>query len=205
MSPYFVEFRILIRDIGLYCLGNDLFNNIKQNVYKVKRFNIEMKKRGLSDVVATVLIVLLALAAVTIVWSFIGPSLQGAGEQIEEQSQCSQTEVELKGCTISGSNPVTRIVTGSFTTQLISGSAAQYKIVLENTNRTTKVVSVGIPAPQAIFGTDNQLSITMVNSPLIAKWEIIKGTAAAVIRNDEGELIICSPNIIEITCTNNIP
>ncbi len=184
-----------------------LVKMIKQNVYKAKRFNIEMKKRGLSDVVATVLIVLLALAAVTIVWRFIGPSLQGAGEQIEEQSQCSQTEVQLKGCTISSAKPITKIVAGSFTTQLTKGNAARYKIILENTNTAAKFVSGEItPSPPLnVFQTNAQVSITMTNSPLITSGHVIKGTVAAVIKNPTGEFITCAPSVVEIACTNSIP
>jgi hypothetical protein len=42
-----------------------------------------MAKRGLSDVVTTVLIILLVLAAVAIIWSFLGGFLQSSSETIQ--------------------------------------------------------------------------------------------------------------------------
>ena len=53
-----------------------------------------MKKRGLSNLIATVLIVLLALAAVAIVWGFIKPVLEGAGPSVELGTKCVDVEVD---------------------------------------------------------------------------------------------------------------
>ncbi|MBX4212571.1 hypothetical protein KW787_03920 [Candidatus Pacearchaeota archaeon] len=50
-------------------------------------------KKGLSDVVTTVLIILLVLASIVIVWSFIRPTLKNAGEQIETDSLTSSLVV----------------------------------------------------------------------------------------------------------------
>jgi len=58
-------------------------------IYKGVLLGLRMKKRGLSDVVTTVLIVLLALAAIAIVWAFIVPIFYEAGGGID-------TEVDLK-------------------------------------------------------------------------------------------------------------
>lgn len=54
-------------------------------------------KRGLSDVVTTVLIILLALAAITIVWSFVGSTVENVGESTG-QAQCLTARVEPTGC-----------------------------------------------------------------------------------------------------------
>src|SRR3989344_4011525 len=45
-----------------------------------------MNKRGLSGIIATVLIILLALAAVVIIWAFISPILEKGGGGISDQS-----------------------------------------------------------------------------------------------------------------------
>src|SRR3989344_8936329 len=42
-----------------------------------------MNKRGLSDVVTTVLIILLALAAIVIIWAFVKPVIFSSGGKIE--------------------------------------------------------------------------------------------------------------------------
>ncbi len=53
-------------------------------------------KRGLSDVVTTVLIILLAIAAVLIVWSFVKPAIQKAGESLT--TSCIELELEPTSC-----------------------------------------------------------------------------------------------------------
>lgn len=54
-------------------------------------------KRGLSDVITTVLIILLALAAVAIVWSFVMPLIQRAGEEVN--SDCFTISLTPESCT----------------------------------------------------------------------------------------------------------
>src|SRR3989338_3791319 len=46
-----------------------------------------MQKRALSNIVVTVLIVLLALAAIAIVWNVIGPMLKKTGEGIRSETE----------------------------------------------------------------------------------------------------------------------
>ena len=41
-----------------------------------------MKKRGLSQVVTTVLLILIVLVAVTIIWAFVRPTIEKTSEQI---------------------------------------------------------------------------------------------------------------------------
>ena len=62
---------------------------------------MQMKKRGLSDVVAVTLIILLAIAAVAIVWTFVKSTLQGAGEEIT--NNCLSVDVKPTKCVIGSS------------------------------------------------------------------------------------------------------
>lgn len=57
-------------------------------------------KRGLSDVVTTGLIILLAIAAVVIVWSFVRPAITDVGEKIS--GECLTVDVEPVSCTSGG-------------------------------------------------------------------------------------------------------
>src|SRR3989344_5795732 len=58
-------------------------------------------KKGLSDIVATVLIVLLALAAVAIVWGFLRPVFTNAASTTSLRSQCISVDVQPTVCTYS--------------------------------------------------------------------------------------------------------
>lgn len=50
--------------------------------------NFTKGKRGLSDVITTVLIILLVLAAVVLIWGFIRKPIEQGGQQIELSSAC---------------------------------------------------------------------------------------------------------------------
>jgi len=57
-----------------------------------------MNNKGVSAVVANVLIVLLVVAAVAILWAIIGQTIGGAGDEIASQTTCQQVSLEITGC-----------------------------------------------------------------------------------------------------------
>ena len=67
---------------------------MKGGVYKFMRIN----KKGLSDVITAVLIILLVLAAIVIIWSFVKPAIETSGGSIEPKSKCVSTTVEPVSC-----------------------------------------------------------------------------------------------------------
>lgn len=58
-----------------------------------------MKKRGLSDVVTTGLVILLAIAAVVIVWTFVKPTIIGVGEKVISGGDCLSLVFTPLSCT----------------------------------------------------------------------------------------------------------
>jgi hypothetical protein len=67
-----------------------------------------MNKKGLSDIVATVLIVLLALAAVAIVWGFLRPMFDTAAQETDLRSQCFSVDVQPTLCTYNSTTVLVR-------------------------------------------------------------------------------------------------
>ena len=57
-------------------------------------------KKGISDVVTTVLIVLLSLVAIAVVWSFLSPLITRSGTQIAQTEACLSASLEVSGCKI---------------------------------------------------------------------------------------------------------
>lgn len=57
-------------------------------------------KRGLSDVVTTVLIILLVLAAVAIIWGYLRGSLVQSGQQISGATSCLGLDLKVKSCKV---------------------------------------------------------------------------------------------------------
>jgi hypothetical protein len=79
------------------------YNN-KENIYKQKSRVICMRKvmdkKGLSDIVTTLLIVLLGLAAVVLIWQIgIKPILYKGSAQIGMTTACMDVGIEATSCT----------------------------------------------------------------------------------------------------------
>ncbi len=70
------------------------------------------QKRGMSDVVTVSLIILLAIAAVVIVWSFVRPTLEGTGQQVGT-ANCLAVSIKPVSCDISSDQVVVESGTGS--------------------------------------------------------------------------------------------
>ena len=59
-------------------------------------------KKGLSDIVTTVLIILLVAVAVAAVWAFVAPSLSGTGKQFTKTQVCISNIIEPITCETDG-------------------------------------------------------------------------------------------------------
>jgi 5,10-methylene-tetrahydrofolate dehydrogenase/methenyl tetrahydrofolate cyclohydrolase len=58
-----------------------------------------MNKKGVSAVIANVLIILLVVAAVAILGAIIKPTIEGAKDEIESSTACQQLNMEILSCT----------------------------------------------------------------------------------------------------------
>jgi len=61
-------------------------------------------KKGLSDVITTVLIVLLTLVAVGLLWGFLSPLFLESGEKINTAKACLSVDLTIAGCVVDGNN-----------------------------------------------------------------------------------------------------
>lgn len=82
-------------------------------------------KKGLSDVVTTVLIILLVVAAVASIWVFIQPTLKSAGSGIQRGQVCLTSSVEPLAC------------------KYINASSGTYNVAYRRTSDNTLVKSLG--------------------------------------------------------------
>ena len=90
-------------------------------------------KRGLSDVVTVALVLLLSIAAVMIVWSFVLPMLQGIGDDVKVP--CFNIDVKAVSCDATG-NTVT-VSYGSGTNVTVNSVKLQFYNSAGNPVRTT--------------------------------------------------------------------
>jgi len=148
---------------------------------------LKNNRKGLSDVITTVLIILLVLAAVVLIWSFIRRPLESGGKQIEASGQCLQLDLVPTACTNNSAN-------ATVTVQWKGGSDVELKkvkIVVSGKDGTNKVLEVNAPSPLAtVSGTVN---ITGVPGPYVA-------SVAGVVSTTDGSLVTCPESLTKISC-----
>ncbi len=147
-----------------------------------------LKKKGLSDVVATVLIILLALAAVVIVWSFVSPSLRNSGTQIDVQSKCLATELKPTSCTLTADDATANV-------ELSRGDAPQLmKLMVEDSEGAKTVTATAEDAPQELYTTKS------VSADLPAGAHTPYKVSAIAVFTVDGNNYDCMPSTTTITC-----
>lgn len=145
-----------------------------------------MKKRGLSDLVATVLIVLLALAAVMLVWGFLKPAFERTGSQIDLRSQCIDIEVEPTACTYDSNN------TAVVTVKVLSGEPTQVYAAVEFDDNTANANRVTAPPMLATK------AVTVVN---VSAGAPVTAKAAGVVTDTQNNYEICTESPVSMPCT----
>jgi len=145
-----------------------------------------INKKGLSDVVTTVLIILLALAAVIIIWSFVRPAIQTAGKGVTTGTECFKTDIEVISCD-EGDN----------------------KIVVKNNGQKAEKVKVVYTTSAGVATTEDIPSLASFNqqnvlegdfNPVVAITAGDKVSASAVLVADDGTETVCAPSQQPVTC-----
>lgn len=105
-----------------------------------KNTTTKMNRKGLSDVITNVLIILLVIVAVGIIAAFVMPLLRNTGTQVTEGTSCLSANVEVASCVYNSSlptNPATLIIkrgAGAYSVEAV-------RYVLERADGTTNVTS----------------------------------------------------------------
>lgn len=117
------------------------FGSAISKIYIPKQFNLIMNnKKGVSDIVVTILLVLLALAAIAIVWGFIKGQLTGSQSEILKAQACLNLKLDPISCDISGQTASVRYKLESSSTNLTG-----VRVLIEKTDGSSSPETV----PQA--------------------------------------------------------
>ena len=139
-----------------------------------------ISKRGLSDVVTTVLIVLLTIVAIAILWSFLQPLFTSSGQKVQTQQQCLALSLEVTGCqsTVGTTNATIKRNPGAATLK-------EVKLVFESPDGSTKVVTetAAIPA---------ELETKFVDAGDLG-FDAVKVSVAGGIDDGKGGTTYCNP------------
>ena len=150
-------------------------------------------KRGLSNIVATVLIVLLSLVAVSVVWIFLSPVFEESSLKARADSLCVDTEVKPMKCEYINSD-------GSFnlTSAVLkhnSGEVKKMKAVLIYEDGETKIAEASSSGQYSSieFATNQLLGITHSKEP-----QSLEGWPVVQVSN--GEFFTCTQSPVKIDC-----
>lgn len=145
-----------------------------------------MNKKGLSDIVATILIVLLALAAVGIVAGFLLPIIRDSGDSATLSVKCLDSEVEMVSCVHNSTTNQTRVLV-----RLVKGGDVKDVVVgvdyTDGSTETNRTGTVGLLATKDVFIHDTK--------------NVTQARAYPVIGNDEGDEHVCQNSPVA-DCTN---
>jgi len=155
--------------------------------------NLKKSKRGLSDVVTTVLIVLIALAAVAIVWGFIQPSLRSDASQIT--SGCITLELIPQSCSYVSNgeaenptyNSIVRI--GRGTDQI---TLSEVKVIFELGDRSEVRTSSSVP--ESLGST----SLTFANF----SKQPVEISVAGLIKTESNSEKLCPQSSAKVECVS---
>jgi hypothetical protein len=151
-----------------------------------------MNKRGLSNIVATVLIVLLALAAVAIVWGFLRPTFNRAASSTNLKSSCFLVELEPTLCSVNYTSGVANVAY-----QLVSDNErlSAVTLVVEDNNGITKTNNVAERPANAMESKIGEVtSLDTTAYPYTAR-------VAAVV-SDGTNTEVCAESA-DLACTDN--
>ena len=139
-------------------------------------------KRGISDVVTTVLIILLVLAAVAIIWGYLRNALVESGEQIT--SDCLTLDLAPESCSSTANLATVKYGRNS-------GEANLKNVSLILNVGGNSVVSSATNIPKALESFTQTVAVTAKASTF---------SVAGTITTESGSELLC-PQSKEIVCT----
>lgn len=156
-----------------------------------------MQKRGLSDIITTVLIILLAIAAVVMIWSFIKKPIEQGGTQIQASSDCFALKIVPKSCVLYNSTTASGKDMANVTAQWAEGTAkpTKVKLVITGANGLNNVTEVNGPASVLETTAVTPLNVSKLTGTLVF-------TAVGEIQASDGTIVPCTSSTQEsLTCT----
>ena len=148
-----------------------------------------IKKKGVSDVVSTILIVLLAVAAVAIIGAVVLRNVGDSGSKIEGQTSCTNLEVSAIKCVYDDADSKGINLTYSRGARGSELTLSKMILVVENTAGTSLLNDTAVLNPlQSVTGNFTRVS------GIPSKFSV-----AGVIRTNDGRDVTC-PASVKVDC-----
>ncbi len=145
-------------------------------------------KKGLSDIVTNVLIILLVLVAVSIIWLFLRPTIQGGAGALGGASDCLTVQVEPVSCSNNATDATITIRRGAGT-----GVLEDLKVIFDTAGVRTVIDASDLGAFELLELESNTYTFNGVG-------DVDSVTVAAVVSDGSGGLKTCSEGTVKATC-----
>lgn len=153
-----------------------------------------MNKRGLSDVITTVLIILLVLAAVAIIWAFLQPAIKRSISQVT--GECLTLNLKPVSCTY---NSATNVPFVKVTRDAGKATLKEVILLFEIPGGDEVKMIVGSNLPEELETKTYESDI--LTDSLDNAVNPVSVRVGAKISIDEGGEKICDPSAAKISCT----
>lgn len=149
---------------------------------------MKIQKRGISDIITTVLIILLAIAAVVLIWGFIKRPIEQGGQQIQASGDCFSLKLKPTGCTLNANKTVV-----DATVQWAEGNVnlKTIKFVVTDAKGATKVEDIAVDDLKILETKSATVSVTSLNTTSLTL------SAVGVIQPKNGEPTPCTTSQTE--------
>ena len=148
-------------------------------------------KKGVSDIVVTILLVLLALAAVAMVWAFISGYIGNAKSKISQSEACMDLNLVPVSCQITGNGPTGQPLLNATVTYRLGNSAVNLSDVKILVERKDGSVTPQSPSGKAHIPAPLETKVFVTNVNVTAANSAIKFSVAGVVTID-GRQLFCS-------------
>lgn len=159
-------------------------------------------KRGVSDVITTVLIILLVLAAVAIIGGLLLRNIGEAGSKIGTQTACLDLDVKAVNCSLGivvGTNPRPREIYVNRGGRGSEADIAKVTLLFENSAGTVTPKST----PTDVTGSiPKALETVKLSSSVSEAISASYVRTSVIVRGADGKEVTCEPSLVKVTCTN---
>ena len=150
-------------------------------------------RKGLSDIVTNVLIILLVLVAIGIIWAFVRPTIQEGAGQLSGTGDCLTAEVVAERCVSNGGGSYNL----TYTRNPGAGNLQEVKFLLKDSNGNSvlnsTIIAANLPAALETKTVNNVFFVGLGANPSFDVAVVVKTNAP------EGKL--CAPHGEPVACS----
>ena len=154
-----------------------------------------MNKKGISDIITTVLIIMISLGAIALIGTVIFNQLSKSGSAITQSTDCLALKLVPTSCTIT-TNVATNLSTAHVVVQWASGDSTNLqRIVFLVSDGTLTRSGNSTDAPKILATSTSDFDVTGL------KLSSTTAKAAGVIKTSAGDVGTCQESFDKIGCT----